>query len=70
VQCALIAKRYSSFLQQFYQRIQRRRGGGKANIALARKFLGVICHTLKTIGCLRTSPTSSWPPEYQAKTNQ
>jgi transposase len=47
VQCALIAKRYSSYLQQFYQRIQRRRGGGKANIALARKFLGVIYHTLK-----------------------
>ena len=47
VQCALVAKRYSSFLQQFYQRIQRRRGGGKANIALARKFLGVIYHTLK-----------------------
>jgi transposase len=47
VQCALIAKRYSPFLQQFYLRIQRRRGGGKANIALARKFLGVIYHTLK-----------------------
>lgn len=47
VQCALMAKRYSSFLQNFYQRIQRRRGGGKANIALARKFLGVIYHTLK-----------------------
>ncbi|HUZ95272.1 MAG TPA: IS110 family transposase [Edaphobacter sp.] len=47
VQCALIAKRYSSYLQQFYQRIQRRRGGGKANIALARKFLGVIYYTLK-----------------------
>jgi transposase len=47
VQCALIAKRYSPFLQQFYQRIQRRRGGGKANIALAHKFLGVIYHTLK-----------------------
>ena len=47
VQCALVAKRYSAFLQQFYQRIQRRRGGGKANIALARKFLGVIYHTLK-----------------------
>jgi len=47
VQCALIAKRYGSFLQNFYQRIQRRRGGGKANIALARKFLGVIYHTLK-----------------------
>jgi Transposase IS116/IS110/IS902 family len=47
VQCALIAKRYSSFLQKFYQRIQRRRGGGKTNIALTRKLLGVIYHTLK-----------------------
>jgi transposase len=47
VQCALIAKRYSPYLQNFYQRIQRRRGGGKANIALARKFLGVVYHTLK-----------------------
>jgi hypothetical protein len=34
VQCALIAKPYSSFQQQFYQHIQRRRGGGKADIAL------------------------------------
>ncbi|WP_238324430.1 hypothetical protein [Pseudacidobacterium ailaaui] len=42
-----MAKRYSSFLQNFYQCIQRRRGGGKANIALARKFQGVIYHTLK-----------------------
>jgi transposase len=47
VQCALIAKRYRSFLQKFYQCIQRRRGGGKANIALTRKFLGVIYHPLK-----------------------
>jgi transposase len=47
VQCSLVAKKYSSYLQQFYQRIQRRRGGGKAIIALARKFLGVIYHTLK-----------------------
>jgi transposase len=47
VQCALIAKRYSPYLQNFYQRIQRRRGGGKANLALARKFLGFIYHTLK-----------------------
>jgi hypothetical protein len=30
----------------FGQRIQRRRGG-KANLALAHKFLGVIYHTLK-----------------------
>lgn len=36
-----------TYLQQFYLRIQRRRGGDKANIALARKFLGVIYHTVK-----------------------
>jgi transposase len=47
VQCGLSAKRYSPYLQKFYQRIQRRRGGGKANIALALKLLGVIYYTLK-----------------------
>ena len=47
VQCGLIAKKYSPYLQQFYKRIQRRRGGGKANIALARKLLGIIYYTLK-----------------------
>ena len=47
VQCALVAKKYSPYLQQFHRRIQRRCGGGKANIALARKLLGVIYHTLK-----------------------
>ena len=41
-----VAKRYSSFLH-FYHRIQRDRGGDNANIALARKFLGVIYDTLK-----------------------
>lgn len=63
VQCALIAKRYSSFLEQFYRRIQRRRGGGKANIALARKFLGVVYHTLKNNWVFEDFPNSSWPPE-------
>jgi transposase len=47
VQCALIAKRYSPYLQQFYERIRARRGTGKAIIALARKLLGIIYHTLK-----------------------
>lgn len=47
VQCALIAKRYSPYLSDFHEKIKRRRGGGKANIALARKFLNVIYHTLK-----------------------
>lgn len=47
VQCALIAKRYSPYLERYYERIRARRGTGKAIIALARKFLGVIYHTLK-----------------------
>jgi transposase len=47
VQCALIAKRYSPYLDRFYERIRARRGTGKAIIALARKFLGIVYHTLK-----------------------
>jgi transposase len=47
VQCALIAKRYSSYLSDYYDRIKARRGAGKAIIALARKFLNLIYHTLK-----------------------
>jgi hypothetical protein len=35
------------YLRKFYQRIPRRRGGGKPSLDLARKFLGVIYHTLK-----------------------
>lgn len=47
VQCALIAKRYSPYLSNYYERIKARRGAGKAIIALARKFLNVIYNTLK-----------------------
>jgi transposase len=47
VQSALIAARYSPYLKRFYERIKARRGAGKAIIALARKFLGVIYRTLK-----------------------
>lgn len=47
VQCALIAKRYSPYLSRFYERIKSRRGTGKAIIALAKKFLGIIYNTLK-----------------------
>jgi transposase len=47
VQCSLIAMRYSEYLQRFYHRIAARRGKGKAIIALAKKFLGVIFNTLK-----------------------
>jgi transposase len=47
VQSALIAANYSPYLKQFYERIKARRGTGKAIIALARKFLGIIYRTLK-----------------------
>jgi transposase len=47
VQCALIAARYSPSLQKYYRRIAAARGTGKAIIALARKFLGIIYKTLK-----------------------
>lgn len=47
VQCALIAKRYNPYLCKFHEGIKYRRGGAKANIALARKFLEIIYKTLK-----------------------
>ena len=47
VQCALIAMRHSPYLGDFYARIKAARGTGKAIIALARKFLGIIYRTLK-----------------------
>jgi transposase len=47
IQCAMIAKRYSSYLARYYERIKARRGTGKAIVALARKFLGIIYLTLK-----------------------
>jgi transposase len=47
VQSALIAANYSPYLKTFYERVKARRGTGKAIIALARKFLGIIYRTLK-----------------------
>jgi transposase len=47
VQSALIAANYSPYLKSFYERVKARRGAGKAIIALARKFLGIIYRTLK-----------------------
>jgi transposase len=46
VQCALIAQRYSPYLKNSYEK-KKSRGTGKAIIALARKFLGIIYRTLK-----------------------
>jgi len=47
IQCALIAQRYSPYLKTYYERMKGRRGTGKAIVALARKFLGIIYRTLK-----------------------
>lgn len=47
VQCALIAKRYNVYLFKFHEKVKARRGGAKANIALARKFLEIIYRILK-----------------------
>lgn len=47
VQCTLIAVRYSAYLRNFYERIKQKKGAGKAIIATARKFLGIIYRTLK-----------------------
>ncbi len=47
VQSALIAANYSPYLKRFYEQVKARRGAGKAIIALAKKFLGVIYRTLK-----------------------
>jgi len=47
VQCTLVAKKYSPYLKQYYERVKARRGAGKAIIATARKFLGIIYQTLK-----------------------
>lgn len=46
VQCGLIAKRFSPYLAGFHERLKRKKGGGKANIALARKLLGIVYRTL------------------------
>ena len=34
-------------MKEYYERMKSRRGTGKAIVALARKFLGIIYHTLK-----------------------
>jgi len=46
VQCTLVAKQYSPYLKNYYERIKRTRGSGKAIIATARKLLGIIYKTL------------------------
>jgi len=47
IQSALIAANYSPYLKSFYERLKARRGAGKAIVALARKFLGIVYRTLK-----------------------
>lgn len=46
VQCALSAMRKNEYLKSYYEQVKARRGHGKAKIALARKYLGIIYATL------------------------
>ncbi len=46
VQCSLAAIRKSEYLKKYYDGVKARRGHGKAKIALARKYLGIIYNTL------------------------
>ena len=46
VQCTLIIIRYNPILREFYQRIKRQKGSGKAIVATARKLLEFIYFTL------------------------
>jgi transposase len=56
VQSALIAANYSPYLKRFYEQVKARRGAGKAIIALARRFLGIIYRTLKSKWVFEDSP--------------
>jgi transposase len=46
VQCSLSAMKKNEYLKKYYEQVKTRRGHGKAKIALARKFLGIIYNTL------------------------
>ena len=47
VQFGLIAKTYNPYLLVYHDWVKQRRGGGKANIALARKLLEIVYNALK-----------------------
>lgn len=47
VQCAQVAKRYSSYMRDYFERIKGRKGFAKAIIATARKLLTIVYKTLK-----------------------
>ena len=46
VQCSLSAIKKNEYLKKYYEQVKARRGHGKAKIALARKYLGIIYNTL------------------------
>ena len=46
VQCSLAAIKKSEYFKKYYEQVKARRGHGKAKIALARKYLGIIYNTL------------------------
>ncbi len=46
VRCSLSAIKKNEYLKKYYEQVKARRGHGKAKIALARKYLGIIYNTL------------------------
>jgi len=46
VQCSLAAIKKNEYLKKYYEQVKARRGHGKAKIALARKYLGIIYNPL------------------------
>jgi transposase len=47
IRCSMVARQHNDYLKDFHQRIKDRRGGGRAMIASARKYLEIIFNTLK-----------------------
>lgn len=47
VQCTLVAIKYSPYIREFYDKLKRKKGSGKAIIATAHKLLDIIYDTLK-----------------------
>jgi transposase len=57
VQCTLVAIKYSDYLRSYYTKKKSQKGSGKAIIATARKFLGIIYKTLKNNWVFADFPT-------------
>ena len=55
-----MAIKYSNYLRRFYDKLKAKKGSGKAIIAPARKFLGIIYRALKNNWVFADFP--NWVP--------